>query len=121
MAALCVALALPPPAGATVGQVKRAIRAVFGAHASVALCIADRENSYSQTAVGAAGEVSTFQIHPVWFGERFYLRRAQRPRWAYVSRSSLIAYPRYASAVAYEISHAGTNWNPWTVHAACGV
>lgn len=121
VAALCVALVLPASADASVPQVKRAIRTVFGAHASVALCIADRENSYSQTAVGAAGEVSTFQIHPVWFGTRWYLRRAERPRFVRVSRATLIASPRYAAAVAYEISRAGTDWSPWTVHAACGV
>jgi hypothetical protein len=56
--------------------------------------------TYSNYVVGAAGELSWWQIHPVHFG------------WANPRR--LRTNPRYATSVAYRLSRGGRDWSPWT-------
>ncbi len=90
----------------------RLLDSVFGElYSSTAFSVADCEQGYklsagidpyelNQTAVGDAGEVSLWQIHPIHF-------------WKY-DEARLQADIEYAAQAAWELSGYGTNWTgPW--------
>lgn len=56
--------------------------------------------TFDNAAIGRAGEVSIFQIHPIHF--RTY------------DRQRLIDDPEYATSVAFEMSSGGRNWQAWS-------
>lgn len=83
---------------------------VFGGHAGKAYRVADCETGYkisagidpfwlNQTSVGAAGEVSIWQIHPIH---------------VQYDRNRLQSDLAYAAQAAWELSGYGANWTgPW--------
>ncbi len=93
----------------------RLLSTIFGVYSLKAFSIADCEQGWklsagldpyvlNRTAVGAAGEVSLWQIHPVHF-------------WKY-DKARLQADVEYAAQAAWELSGYGSNWtSPWRI---CG-
>ena len=69
-----------------------------------ALAVAWCESRFNEGAVGAAGELGQFQIHPVHFP---YLRETFGP-------AVDIASPEVNAWYAYRLSDGGTNWSHWS-------
>ncbi len=74
---------------------------------AVATCIAGAETGgrYLNGLVGAAGEVSVWQIHPIHFG-RFDSQLLQRDTY-------------YATWAAYQLSDGGADWRAWSTQYLC--
>ena len=73
----------------------------FGEEAAPRACaIAYCETHWNNAAVGLAGELSQFQVHPIWF-RQYDPERLHSDEW-------------YAAEVAYEMSDGGRNWRAWS-------
>jgi len=93
----------------------RLLDSVFGIYSSKAFSIADCEQGYklsagidpyelNRTAIGRAGEVSLWQIHPVHFIEN----------GGPYDKTKLQSDIEYAARSAWELSGFGANWiSPW--------
>lgn len=79
-----------------------AVVVTFGERAERACGVAACETggTFDNSAIGRAGEVSMFQIHPVHFW-RYDRQRLRDDEW-------------YAAEVAYEMSRGGTSWGAWS-------
>lgn len=84
---------------ASSSSVRKAICDVFGSRCAYALRIARCESNFNPRAVGRAGELGAFQIHPVHF-RRFNAAR--------------LFDPVYNARAAYILSRGGRDWSPWT-------
>lgn len=93
---LSVAVSAPP-------AIRRAVCDVFGPRCEKALAVAKCETggTWNPRAVGNAGELGLFQIHPIHFS------------WA---KPWLLFVPRYNARAAYRLSRGGRDWSAW----ACG-
>lgn len=80
-------------------SVRQAICDVFGSRCAYALRIARCESNFNPRAVGRAGELGAFQIHPVHF------RRFNPAR---------LFEPAYNAKAAYALSRGGRDWSAWT-------
>jgi len=90
----------------TRAEVVCAIRRVFPADPSTALCIAWRESRLDPHATGRLGERGLFQLHPVhraWLGAR---------RWARM-------YEPVANARAARDLVRRAGWSPWSTAPGC--
>lgn len=79
-----------------------AIVVTFGDAAHTPCRITWCESRWDNSAIGAAGEVSIAQIHPIHFG-RYSRERLRSDEW-------------YVAEVMYEMSAGGTNWRPWSCY-----
>lgn len=81
---------------------KAVIQHYFGAGWRYPLAIVGCEtgHTFSKYVRGSAGEVSWWQLHPVHFG--------------WIDEARAVADPRYATRIAYRMSHGGSDWSPWT-------
>lgn len=77
-----------------------AVVVTFGDAAPTACRITWCEARWNNLAVGLAGEVSYWQIHPIHF-HKYDRERLRDDEW-------------YAAEVAFEMSRGGTNWRPWS-------
>lgn len=99
--ALLYAFAASPSVHAEDGGCPDAIVETFGSRSGKACAVAWCESTgWDNSAIGAAGEVSYFQIHPIHFSR--------------YSRWRLIEDEWYAAEVAYEMSSGGRDWSAWS-------
>ena len=76
----------------------------FGANAPAACRVARCESSWRVDAVGAAGEVGVFQIHPVHFPHLYSTYGA----------AANLASMEINVAYAYSLSRGGSDWTHWS-------
>lgn len=97
--------------------VPRPIRVVFGDRAAVAACVFRAETRGQERpwrAVGRAGELGGFQIHPTHFGHVV----SRSGRRVFVDPGRLFN-PWFNTRVAFVISRGGTDWSAWTTAGRC--
>lgn len=86
------------------GTVQEKIRAVFGANAQKALCIAEHESGFRNVYNGSCC-YGVFQIHAAAHN---------------LPADRLLNDVDYNLAQAYRISSGGRNWSAWTTNGFCG-
>lgn len=76
----------------------------FGVNAPAACRVARCESSWRADAVGAAGEVGWFQVHPIHFPHLY----------ATYGADADLSSPTINTAYAYSLSRGGSDWTHWS-------
>jgi len=98
-----------PVRSETTSSARRVIHSVFGSQSREAIRVARCESKLDPRAVGGAGELGLFQIHPSHFGKTLRSRAGK-----ITVRARRLLDPIYNARVALVLSHGGTRWRPWT-------